>query len=108
MGVSSGYFNVVMASLHRVEIFLKAMRSIKVVSESYSGRSLDMFSFSSVPVGVGVCMCVLMRVREGNVPVTTTVRSAIGDVVKTLAYKALEVEAEIPGIKNVGTCVETL
>ena len=45
--------------------------------------------------------------REGNVPVTTTVRSAIGDVVKTLAYKALEVDAEIPGIKNVGTCVES-
>ena len=47
-----------MASLHKVEIFLKAMRSIKVVSESYVGRSLDMFSFSSVPVGVGVvCVC---------------------------------------------------
>ena len=48
-----------------------------------------------------------MRVgrREGvHVPVTTTVRSAIGDVVKTLAYKALEVDAEIPGIKKVGTC----
>ena len=37
-----------------MEIFLKAMRSIKVVSESYFGRSLDMFSFSGVPVGVGV------------------------------------------------------
>ena len=91
-----------------MEIFLKAMRSIKVVSESYVGRSLDMFSFSSVPVGVGVvCDCESESVREGvDVPVTTTVRSAIGDVVKTLAYKALEVDAEIPGIKNVGTCVE--
>ena len=49
---------MLMASLHKVEIFLKAMRSIKVVSESYFGRSLDMFSFSSVPVGVGVvCVC---------------------------------------------------
>ena len=41
-----------------------------------------------------------------DVPVTTTVRSAIGDVVKTLAYNALEVDAEIPGIKNVGTASE--
>ena len=53
-----------------------------------------------------LCVCVDENEREGNVPVTTTVRSAIGDVVKTLAYKALEVDAEIPGIKNVGTCVE--